>query len=200
MLDKLILKLIHLDNKVKRIFLLLWIKIKYIFSLGSSKIFNKALIEFKFNNSILSIKTNLGLLLKDDRDGSWMELQQITDQNIITAHRWQPSLSGIVSSGKMNNTGSEIRISYDLVMRTVIQDTIEQVFKPMRDAIGKVLKLDASSLEVQFESPIGFAADIDIKQIADVNELRSLIGLEERPDLEDVYLTNLNPKDGGNRL
>ena len=35
-------------------------------------------------------------ILKDDRDGSWMELQQITDQNIITAHRWQPSLSGIV--------------------------------------------------------------------------------------------------------
>ena len=30
-----------------------------IFSFGSSKIFNKALIEFKFNNSILSINTNL---------------------------------------------------------------------------------------------------------------------------------------------
>ena len=82
-------------------------------------------------------------------------------------------------------------------MRTVIQDTIEQVFKPMRDAIGKVLNLDASSLEVQFESPIGFAADIDIKQIADINELRSLIGLEERPDLDDVYLNNLNSKDNG---
>jgi len=139
-------------------------------------------------------------ILKDDKDGSFMEYQELTRNNIVTAHRWQPALSGIVSSGKMNNTGSEIRISYDLVMRTVIQDTIEQVFKPMRDAIGKVLNLDASSLEVQFESPIGFAADIDIKQIADINELRALIGLEERPDLEDVYLTNLNPKDGGNRL
>ena len=139
-------------------------------------------------------------ILKDDKDGSFMEYQELTRNNIVTAHRWQPALSGIVSSGKMNNTGSEIRISYDLVMRTVIQDTIEQVFKPMRDAMGKVLKLDASSLEVQFESPIGFAADIDIKQIADVNELRALIGLEERPDLEDVYLTNLNQKDGSDRL
>jgi len=136
-------------------------------------------------------------ILKDDKDGSFMEYQELTRNNIVTAHRWQPALSGIVSSGKMNNTGSEIRISYDLVMRTVIQDTIEQVFKPMRDAIGKVLKLDASSLEVQFESPIGFAADIDIKQIADVNELRALIGLEERPDLEDVYLTNVNPSQDG---
>ena len=136
-------------------------------------------------------------ILKDDKDGSFMEYQELTRNNIVTAHRWQPALSGIVSSGKMNNTGSEIRISYDLVMRTVIQDTIEQVFKPMRDAIGKVLNLDASSLEVQFESPIGFAADIDITMIADVNELRALIGLEERPDLEDVYLNNLNSKDNG---
>ena len=136
-------------------------------------------------------------ILKDDKDGSFMEYQELTRNNIVTAHRWQPALSGIVSSGKMNNTGSEIRISYDLVMRTVIQDTIEQVFKPMRDAIGKVLKTDASSLEVQFESPIGFAADIDIKQIADINELRALIGLEERPDLEDVYLSNVNPNQNG---
>tara|TARA_B110000902_G_C14283823_1_gene577926 strand:- start:2298 stop:3581 length:1284 start_codon:yes stop_codon:yes gene_type:complete len=139
-------------------------------------------------------------ILKDDKDGSFMEYQELTRNNIVTAHRWQPALSGIVSSGKMNNTGSEIRISYDLVMRTVIQDTIEQVFKPMRDALGKILKLDASSLEVQFESPIGFAADIDINQIADVNELRALIGLEERPDLEDVYLTINKDTDGGGRL
>ncbi len=133
-------------------------------------------------------------ILKDDKDGSFMEYQELTRNNIVTAHRWQPALSGIVSSGKMNNTGSEIRISYDLVMRTVIQDTIEQVFKPMRDALGKVLSLDASDLEVQFESPIGFAADIDITKIADVNELRALIGLEERPDLDDVYLENLKDK------
>lgn len=140
-------------------------------------------------------------ILKDDKDGSFMEYQELTRNNIVTAHRWQPALSGIVSSGKMNNTGSEIRISYDLVMRTVIQDTIEQVFKPMRTALGKVLGLDASSLEVQFESPIGFAADIDITQIADINELRALIGLEERPDLDDVYLNDLKGKDdGGDRL
>ena len=49
------LKFKHLDLRVGSTLLLLLIKIKFIFSLGSSKIFNKALIEFKFNNSILSI-------------------------------------------------------------------------------------------------------------------------------------------------
>ena len=33
---------------------------------GSSIIFNKAFIEFLFKNSMLSIKTNLGLSLKED--------------------------------------------------------------------------------------------------------------------------------------
>ena len=54
------------DSKVGKIFLLLLIKIKCILKLGSSKTFNKALIEFVFKNSILSINTNLGLLLKED--------------------------------------------------------------------------------------------------------------------------------------
>ena len=61
-----ILKLIHLDNKVGKNFLLLFIRIKTILSLGSSNIFSKAFIELIFKYSILSIKTNLGLLLNDD--------------------------------------------------------------------------------------------------------------------------------------
>ena len=65
-LFKLILKFKHLEDKVGKIFLLLLIKMKLIFSLGSYKIFNKALIELIFKNSILSIKTNLGLELNDD--------------------------------------------------------------------------------------------------------------------------------------
>ena len=56
----------HLDNNVDKILRLLWIKIKFIFSFGSSRIFNNALIELIFNNSILSIRTNLGFLLNDD--------------------------------------------------------------------------------------------------------------------------------------
>ena len=61
-----ILKLIQRDRSVGIIFLLLFIKIKNIFSLGSSNVFNSAFTEFKFKYSILSIKTNLGLLLNED--------------------------------------------------------------------------------------------------------------------------------------
>ena len=63
---KKILKFKHLDLSVGKTLLLLLIKIKFMFSLGSSNTFSKALIEFKFNNSILSIKTNLFFLLNED--------------------------------------------------------------------------------------------------------------------------------------
>ena len=64
--DKEILKLIHLDNNVGKILLLLLIKIKITLLVGSSTIFSKALIEFIFKSSILSINTNLGFLLNED--------------------------------------------------------------------------------------------------------------------------------------
>ena len=63
--DKDNLKFKHLDVKVGKIFLLLLISIKKILLLGSSIIFNKALIEFVFKNSMLSIKTNLGFELNE---------------------------------------------------------------------------------------------------------------------------------------
>ncbi len=61
-----ILKFKHLDFNVGNILLLLLIKIKFILSFGSSRIFNKALTAFILSNSILSINTNLGLVLKED--------------------------------------------------------------------------------------------------------------------------------------
>ena len=61
-----LVKLRHLDLSVGNIFLLLLINIKYILSLGSSRIFSKALTELIFKSSILSISTNLGFKLNDD--------------------------------------------------------------------------------------------------------------------------------------
>ena len=53
-------------NQIRNLILLLLINIKYILSFGSSRIFNKALIELIFKSSILSISTNLGFLLNED--------------------------------------------------------------------------------------------------------------------------------------
>ena len=123
-------------------------------------------------------------IIKDDQDGSWLDLQRVTDQNIITANRWQPSLSGIVSSGKMNNTGSEIRIAYDLVMTTVIKDTSDLLLNGIRNILYKELGYEPHELIIHYEPPISYVTEIDVKQVLTINEQRKLLD-EDFPLLDD---------------
>ena len=111
-----------------------------------------------------------------------MDLQKLTDQNIITAHRWQPALSGIISSGKMNNTGSEIRIAYDLAMSTVIKDTTNILLEPIKKVLAMETGMDTDDLQVVYQPPISFLSDIDPKQVLTINEQRAMLN----KDLGDI--------------
>ena len=130
-------------------------------------------------------------IIKDDQEGSWIDLQRITDQNIVTAHRWQPSLSGLVSSGKMNNTGSEIRIAYDLAMTTVIKDTSDLLLNGIRVVLYKELGFLPEELVIHYEPPISFATQIDPKGVLTINEQRRMLD-EDLPMLEEgnMFLTD----------
>jgi len=120
-------------------------------------------------------------IISNKEDGDFLDLQKLTDQNIITAHRWQPALSGIVSSGKMNNTGSEIRIAYDLAMSTVIRDTTNILLDPIKKVLNAELGIDTDDLMVVYEPPISFLADIDPKQVLTINEQREMLHKDFKP-------------------
>lgn len=130
-------------------------------------------------------------IIKDDQEGSWIDLQRITDQNIVTAHRWQPSLSGLVSSGKMNNTGSEIRIAYDLAMTTVIKDTSDLLLSGLRKVLFNELGYLPEDLMIQYEPPISYATQIDPKEVLTINEQRKMLD-EDLPMLEEgnMFITD----------
>jgi len=121
-------------------------------------------------------------IISNKEDGDFLDLQKLTDQNIITAHRWQPALSGIVSSGKMNNTGSEIRIAYELAMSTVIKDTTNILLSPIKKVLNRELALDTDDLQVVYEPPISFLSDLDPKQVLTINEQRMMLN----KDLSDI--------------
>jgi len=120
-------------------------------------------------------------IISNKEDGDFLDLQKLTDQNIITAHRWQPALSGIVSSGKMNNTGSEIRIAYDLAMSTVIRDTTNILLDPIKKVLNAELGIDTDDLMVVYEPPISFLADIDPKQVLTINEQGEMLQKDFKP-------------------
>ena len=117
--------------------------------------------------------------LDDKSEGNFLNLQNVTNQNIITAHRWQPSLSGLVSAGKMNSTGSEIRIAYEMVMATVVKGTMHLLFEPIKQIL-KDSGYEVEDLEVKYEPPISFMSDINIQDVLEINELREVLGYEAK--------------------
>ena len=137
-------------------------------------------------------------IISNKEDGDFLDLQKLTDQNIITAHRWQPALSGIVSSGKMNNTGSEIRIAYDLAMSTVIRDTTNILLDPIKRVINAEMGIDTSDLSVAYEPPISFLADIDPKQVLTINEQRAMLN-KDLPTIDGGDLLIIDRK-GANEI
>ena len=130
-------------------------------------------------------------IIKDDQEGSWLDLQKITDQNIITAHRWQPSLSGIVSSGKMNNTGSEIRIAYDMAMTTVVKDTSELLLNGIRRVLYNEMGFDPKDITIHYEPPVSYANSIEVKEVLTINEQRRMLD-EDLPMLKggDLFIAD----------
>ena len=123
-------------------------------------------------------------LIDDKSDGSFMELQKVTNQNIITAHRWQPALAGIVSAGKMNSTGNEIRIAYEIIMSTVVHKTIQELKPPILKIIEEKTGLDTSTLQCVHNPPISYFSDIEVENIATINEMRVAVGMESIEGLD----------------
>lgn len=128
-------------------------------------------------------------LLTDGSDGAFMELQSLTSQNIITAHRWQPAMSGIVAGGKLSNTGNEIRVAWEMVMGTIIKDVEELIFGKIQKIISELTTLDISDFEIIYEPPVSFLSDIVPSQVLTINEQRLVLGFEAT-EFGDVMLTN----------
>tara|TARA_R110000764_G_scaffold29875_1_gene69758 strand:- start:1008 stop:2243 length:1236 start_codon:yes stop_codon:yes gene_type:complete len=128
-------------------------------------------------------------LLNDGSDGAFMELQSLTSQNIITAHRWQPAMSGIVAGGKLSNTGNEIRVAWEMVMGTIIKDVEELIFGKIQQVISDLTTLDISDFEIIYEPPVSFLSEIVPSQVLTINEQRLVLGFEAT-EFGDVMLTN----------
>tara|TARA_R100000655_G_scaffold24_2_gene151 strand:+ start:19022 stop:20266 length:1245 start_codon:yes stop_codon:yes gene_type:complete len=127
-------------------------------------------------------------VLNDNADGSFLELQKLTSQNIITSHRWQPAMSGIVSAGKMNNTGNEIRVAWEMVMGTIIKEVENMIFGKIKSIIKELTPLHIEDFQVIYEPPVSFLSDIVPSQVLTINEQRELLGFESN-EFGDRMLT-----------
>ena len=78
-------------------------------------------------------------------DGDWEALHNQATNDIVVAHSWFRSLSGLDYSTGFNS--ERILHEYEIALNTVILTEQEEILEPLRELLTSVLKVDASSLE-----------------------------------------------------
>ena len=79
-------------------------------------------------------------------DGDWNALHNQSESDLVVAHSWFRSLSGLDYSSGFST--DRIIHEYEVALNTVILSEQEQLLEPIREIISMVLGIDASSLEI----------------------------------------------------
>ena len=121
--------------------------------------------------------TNVNII-NDTSDGSFMELQKITNDNIISAHRWNPALSGIQVAGQLGNN-QQILTAYDIAMSTVIKEPQQMFLKTLRKILKVERGINASDLRFYTKPPVSLLGAIAPSEYISIKEGREIFHLPE---------------------
>ncbi|MCM1151261.1 MAG: phage portal protein [Alistipes sp.] len=115
--------------------------------------------------------------ISSQNEGDWQALHEQAVGDIVVAHSWFRTLSGLDYSGGFN--ADRILHEYEVALNTVILGEQAELTEPIRKAISSILDIDASSLEIVNRPPTR-SKPIYMK----VWEARKADGLDYDPDDE----------------
>lgn len=136
-------------------------------------------------------------IINDTSDGSFMELQTITNDNIISSHRWNPALSGIQVAGSLGNN-QQILTIYDIVMSTVIREPQQMVLRELKKVLKRHGNYNVSDLHIVNKPPVTMLGAINPTDYVSVQEGRRIFHLPElsEEELENLLIEKNKIKDG----
>tara|TARA_B110000858_G_scaffold149327_1_gene169826 strand:- start:6376 stop:7656 length:1281 start_codon:yes stop_codon:yes gene_type:complete len=126
-------------------------------------------------------------IINDTSDGSFMELQTITNDNIISSHRWNPALSGIQVAGSLGNN-QQILTIYDIVMSTVIREPQQMILRELKKILKRHTDYNVSDLHIVNKPPVTMLGAINPTDYISVQEGRRIFHL---PELDEAELDSL---------
>ena len=115
--------------------------------------------------------------ITSQNDGDWRDLHDQAVSDIVVAHSWFRSLSGLDYSSGFSS--ERILHEYEVALNTVILAEQAELLEPVRSVIGSVLGCDASSLQAVNRPPTR-SKPLYMK----VWEARKADGLDYDPDDE----------------
>lgn len=89
--------------------------------------------------------------IASQNEGDWKELHDQAVGDIVVAHSWFRSLSGLDYSSGFNS--ERILHEYEVALNTVILGEQAEIIEPVVRVIGSVLGIDASSLQIVNRPP-----------------------------------------------
>lgn len=84
--------------------------------------------------------------IESQNDGDWKDLHDQATSDIVVAHSWFRSLSGLDYSTGFS--AERILHEYEVALNTVILGEQSELLEPIVHAISKILHIDCSSLEI----------------------------------------------------
>lgn len=126
-------------------------------------------------------------IINDTSDGSFMELQKITNDNIISAHRWNPALSGIQVAGQLGNN-QQILTAYDIAMSTVIKEPQQMFLKVLKKILKTERGISANDLRFYTKPPVSLLGTINPAEFITIKEGREIFHL---PELSEKQMKEL---------
>ena len=84
--------------------------------------------------------------IESQNDGDWKDLHDQATSDIVVAHSWFRSLSGLDYSSGFS--AERILHEYEVALNTVILAEQSELLEPIMHAIASILRIDCSSLEI----------------------------------------------------
>jgi len=121
--------------------------------------------------------------MQQDKKGSWLELSQLSRENIVTAHEWTAAMAGLMSAGSLGSN-QQVRTEIEMLQSSVIKPIQNQILEQW---LNKTL-LEAGQFEgkdfgknqlgILNSMPISLAGDVPASVVLTVDEQRELLGYE----------------------
>ena len=160
------------------------------------------------NNGILAqvlsdekYKANVEIF-EDKSEGSFLELERMAAQAIITGSEWSTALSGIATVGKLGSN-QQIRDELELVISTVIKKDRRKIMQKIINpfifenaelgVISKGIMLEIANLD-----PIGLSDKIDANLTLLLNEKRRVLGYDGLDKEQETKLKEEQNVNGNN--
>jgi hypothetical protein len=124
--------------------------------------------------------------IESQNDGDWKDLHDQATSDIVVAHSWFRSLSGLDYSTGFS--AERILHEYEVALNTVILGEQNELLEPIVHAISKIIQIDCSSLEI-INRPPTRSKPAYMK----VWEARKMDGLEydENDEQQQLFLSKI---------